>query len=199
MIDVTVCAKSGLLKTPACNEGDVTLPFLEGTQPGQYCNIHGNASWSMENTMSVMRSDILGIEEDLLLGSLTMPTLPLDMLPELSSPSEPPVNQNNRNTNNRTNTSANRNSRSTTQNPLFWSFNNNNPPVENPQETAEQPSAVFEKPAPEEHEAVEIDTGFNGVMPAEPVTGGQAGSAPVTHNAEPDNGLELPPYNPLLD
>jgi penicillin-binding protein 1A len=37
LIDVTVCIKSGLLKTPSCTNGDVTLTFLEGTQPLHFC------------------------------------------------------------------------------------------------------------------------------------------------------------------
>jgi hypothetical protein len=41
IIDVNVCSVSGLLPTNACNEGRVSLPFLEGTQPTQVCNLHG--------------------------------------------------------------------------------------------------------------------------------------------------------------
>jgi penicillin-binding protein 1A len=41
LIDVKVCAKSGLLWTPGC-PGEITLPFLEGTQPRQPCDQHQN-------------------------------------------------------------------------------------------------------------------------------------------------------------
>ncbi|MCL2318528.1 MAG: PBP1A family penicillin-binding protein, partial [Treponema sp.] len=41
IVEVTVCARSGLLKTPYCNDGEVTLPFLEGTQPVLLCDYHG--------------------------------------------------------------------------------------------------------------------------------------------------------------
>jgi penicillin-binding protein 1A len=41
IVDVTVCAKSGLIPTSSCNEGRVTLSFLSGTQPNQYCDLHG--------------------------------------------------------------------------------------------------------------------------------------------------------------
>jgi len=41
VVDATVCRRSGMLRTNACNEGGVTLQFLAGTVPGQYCNIHG--------------------------------------------------------------------------------------------------------------------------------------------------------------
>jgi penicillin-binding protein 1A len=81
IIDVTVCAKSGLLKTEACNQGELTLPFLEGTQPDQYCNIHGNAAYSSVNSISLMASSALTVNDEVLLNSLSMPTLNLDLLP----------------------------------------------------------------------------------------------------------------------
>jgi penicillin-binding protein 1A len=40
LVEVTVCAKSGLLPTQACNEGLIRRTFLEGTEPTQYCDIH---------------------------------------------------------------------------------------------------------------------------------------------------------------
>jgi penicillin-binding protein 1A len=82
IIDVTVCAKSGLLKTSACNEGEVTLPFLEGTQPTQYCTIHGNAAFPTEIVIEPMRSDALGLDDAVLLRGLSMPSLPADFLAE---------------------------------------------------------------------------------------------------------------------
>jgi len=41
LLDVTVCVKSGLLKTSSCPEG-VTLTFLEGTQPMHLCDECGS-------------------------------------------------------------------------------------------------------------------------------------------------------------
>jgi penicillin-binding protein 1A len=81
LIDVTVCAKSGLLKTDACNQGEVTLPFLEGTQPNQYCNIHGNAAYSSRSSINIMATSAMTINDDALINSLSMPTLNLDLLP----------------------------------------------------------------------------------------------------------------------
>jgi penicillin-binding protein 1A len=81
IIDVTVCAKSGLLRTPDCNEGEVTLPFLVGTQPTQYCNMHGEASYA-ETAIGSMRTGVLGLDEEDLLGSLTMPVLDPELFPE---------------------------------------------------------------------------------------------------------------------
>ena len=102
IIDVTVCAKSGLLKTGACNEGDVTLPYLEGTQPGQYCEIHGSSS-TFEPKIPIT-SIQYGIDSSIL-DSLTMPQLPLDLFPEWR---EQPQQGRNQNQNQNTRTPANR-------------------------------------------------------------------------------------------
>jgi penicillin-binding protein 1A len=79
LIDVTVCAKSGLLKTPSCNQGEVTLPFLEGTQPVLYCDVHGNAG-SKEIDIERIRANIYSIDDSDLLKDLTMPTLSQEFL-----------------------------------------------------------------------------------------------------------------------
>lgn len=42
LVEATVCRKSGLLRTDECDEGGITLPYLEGTQPTQYCEYHAN-------------------------------------------------------------------------------------------------------------------------------------------------------------
>jgi penicillin-binding protein 1A len=74
IIEVSVCAKSGLLRTPDCNEGEVTLPFLAGTQPLQSCNLHGTTRFLPPAT-----SDYITLEDDALLSTLKMPTLPFDL------------------------------------------------------------------------------------------------------------------------
>jgi penicillin-binding protein 1A len=84
IIDVTVCVKSGLLKTAACNQGDVTLPFLEGTQPSLYCTVHGNTG-SLEINLERLRTDTLTIDDADLLKSLTMPSLPAEYADRNSS------------------------------------------------------------------------------------------------------------------
>ena len=98
IIDVSVCARSGLLRNSACNEGEVTLPYLEGTQPGQYCEVHGNTSpfQSRITVSSTLRFG--GVDESDFLDSLTMPQLPLDLLPELRDIPQSGRNQTNRNT-----------------------------------------------------------------------------------------------------
>jgi penicillin-binding protein 1A len=40
LAEVTVCSVSGLLPTPACNQGLVSLLYYDGTQPDKLCDIH---------------------------------------------------------------------------------------------------------------------------------------------------------------
>jgi penicillin-binding protein 1A len=89
IIDVTVCAKSGLLKTDACDEGQVTLPFLTGTQPTEYCNIHGNRDFGTGVNFETTRFSSFGLNEDILLSGLSMPTLDLNLLPQSRTPQAP--------------------------------------------------------------------------------------------------------------
>jgi penicillin-binding protein 1A len=100
IVDVTVCAKSGLLKTSACNEGEITLPFLEGTQPEQYCTVHGNAG-SIRTTIQRFETDTLFLDNGELLNNLPMPTLAPEFMRELNSSSS--------SNSSRRNTGANRN------------------------------------------------------------------------------------------
>jgi penicillin-binding protein 1A len=81
IVEVTVCAKSGLLRTPGCTEGEVTLPFLEGTQPVQYCTIHGGKSgFSAPGVnMDPTPFEIGGLDTDTLLKDLRMPVLRIDL------------------------------------------------------------------------------------------------------------------------
>ncbi|WP_010257346.1 penicillin-binding protein 1A [Treponema primitia] len=92
IIDVTVCTKSGLLKTPGC-PGDVTMPFLEGTQPTRYCDLHdGTAARANQVNLEGMRLDTMLMDSNTLLGELKLPELRLDLLPpELQRPE--PVNR----------------------------------------------------------------------------------------------------------
>ncbi len=44
LVEVSVCAVSGLLPTPSCTDGTVKLMFYEGTQPNRLCDVHpGNS------------------------------------------------------------------------------------------------------------------------------------------------------------
>jgi penicillin-binding protein 1A len=78
LIDVTVCIKSGLLKTPSCTNGDVTLTFLEGTQPMHFCEeCSGNRGFETFRYLDLnpMFYDTLDIIND-----LKMPVLRDDAL-----------------------------------------------------------------------------------------------------------------------
>ena len=73
LVDVTVCAKSGLLKTPSCSDGEITLTFLEGTQPVRFCEEHsGNRGFE---TFRHVELDSLFFDTGNFLNSLTMPVL----------------------------------------------------------------------------------------------------------------------------
>ncbi|MEN6491444.1 MAG: PBP1A family penicillin-binding protein [Rectinema sp.] len=41
LVSVSVCAKSGMLPTEYCSDGTVNLMYLDGTQPTQFCTLHG--------------------------------------------------------------------------------------------------------------------------------------------------------------
>lgn len=49
---VTVCAISGLLPTPYCNEGTVNLVYLDGTQPVKSCDIHKDTSAEVQDLLN---------------------------------------------------------------------------------------------------------------------------------------------------
>jgi penicillin-binding protein 1A len=186
IIDITVCAKSGLLKTPACDEGDITLPFLEGTQPGQYCNIHGNDA--VYHPVRAPSIPLGGIDEDTLLGSLSMPSLPLDLFPEPDEAEPPLSNRNSRN--NSRQPARNSGGRGQDRNgpPVSWSFNNANPLLND-----EEP--VFDGSGPDAPDApqpLNAETGMDGDFGIEPPDRG-----PVSHNAP--ESPELPSWNPQLE
>ncbi len=44
IVEVSVCRKSGFLPTEDCTDGSITLTYLEGTQPVQYCEYHANSA-----------------------------------------------------------------------------------------------------------------------------------------------------------
>ena len=212
VIDVTVCAKSGKLRTSACNEGEVTLPFLEGTQPSQYCDMHGNASFT-GSAINTMRSGIISLEDDELLNSLSMPTISSELselFPELFDNTR--SNQNNRNNTTRQNsTQRNRSTRApaTQQNNsgLSWNFYDTNPLLDPPETETAVPDISIPvihntdpvNNAPVQDNPAETITYIeNDEHQAEIITDTENNESQPLHN-EVDFGLELPNYNPLLD
>lgn len=99
LIDVTVCAKSGLLPTSYCNEGTITLTFLEGTQPQKYCDIHDAGGQYTRQALDIMMQDSYHIDDTELQNRLKLPTLDMNSLPSAppaSTPSSvPPANTTN--------------------------------------------------------------------------------------------------------
>jgi penicillin-binding protein 1A len=175
IIDVTVCAKSGLLKTAACNQGEVVLPFLAGTQPELYCTVHGNTG-SIEMNLERLRFDTVLIDDTEILQGLTMPALPPEFMMELNS-----GGSSNRNTQAGSGTSSSAaNSRVSGGMPLTGrtsSSSRNQPVTGNP----------FLDGAPPLTDGT--PSGEGPVYIPENSTGGEAAGG----------GLELPAYNPLLD
>ncbi|MDR1868236.1 MAG: PBP1A family penicillin-binding protein [Treponema sp.] len=85
VVEATVCVKSGLLLTAACNQGDITMPFLEGTEPKQYCTVHtSDRTLRSETLVQSMGSNAVAITGDYLVDSLKMPELSLDSTPSSS-------------------------------------------------------------------------------------------------------------------
>ena len=216
IIDVTVCAKSGLLRTASCNEGLVTLSFLSGTSPGRQCNIHGNTPWTATTAHNVMHSGTLGFDDNVLLGSLSMPSLSEDLFP--TNPGA--QNQSNRNTRGNQNNSSGRNTgtrntpapNSSASNPS-WTFNNPlldgddvsgfTPPAAREPENifrgiSNTPLPQIEEPEAAVRQLTENQTEY---FP------GTNNNNPVINNVQSDNsgyeiagdGPEIPQYNPLLD
>jgi len=96
--DVAVCRGSGLLMTDACTQGAVYLPFLEGTVPGRYCDLHGGGGAAQGSRLP--STSVPSINNNLdpsILDNIPRPTLQLDLdlFPEMNQP--PSRNQNNRN------------------------------------------------------------------------------------------------------
>ncbi|MDR2478414.1 MAG: PBP1A family penicillin-binding protein [Treponema sp.] len=220
IIDVTVCAKSGLLKNPSCNEGDVTLPFLPGTQPGQYCNIHGNNSWAGGTAAGTMRGGPLDMDDEALLSGLPMPTLPPDLFPELQNDSgrQNQTGQNNQNGRNNTRRNTGRGQNTNSRNnrrqaPLSWEFNNSNPLLDD-DESLYLPALNSEPSAgePPQRSPAATDADTRNEIPPE-TAGNQAetpNSRPEAGNQAADNpaapppdsavhGLDMPGYNVLME
>ena len=112
VLEMTVCIKSGLLRTEFCNEGQVYLPFLEGTQPARFCDVHGSSS-PFETRIPVRTIPFGGYDGSEFLDSLSMPQLPSDILDFLDS------NQPNRNQDNRQNQNNSRNQTNTLDQNIF--------------------------------------------------------------------------------
>jgi penicillin-binding protein 1A len=81
IVDITVCAKSGLLRTGECSSGSVTLPYMQTNQPKGYCEECGRPAVMTTTTPTID----FGIGNELLQG-LNLPTLGDDFQFEMNPP-----------------------------------------------------------------------------------------------------------------
>ncbi len=89
LVDVKVCAKSGLLPTDYCDEGLANLVYYEGTQPHQYCDLHQFSSQAADRGMqSLSRQGSVfgGLDVD---TTLTLDLPGLDQLLKAPAPQPP--------------------------------------------------------------------------------------------------------------
>jgi penicillin-binding protein 1A len=155
IIDVHVCAKSGLLPVAACNQGGVTLPFLEGTQPNQYCEIHGNRSQFPNTSVPISTTTLGGFDAAGFLDSLPMPTLQMDLFPGLIDNTPAPTQQQGR-TQNQAQQGATR--QGTTRTPAQAGGRNVRTPQTGPRGTTNTPPPSFNNPFLDDDEATPGNT-----------------------------------------
>jgi len=192
IVDVTVCAKSGLLKTPSCNQGEVTLPFLTGTQPAEYCDLHGV---NTRVAFDPLRESTLGMKENVL---LTMPKLPDDIFTDLAGAQRQPGQTSRPAANQRPNPQPAGQSqvRPGSRNPWL----DDDTPV-SPEQQSRPPTAE----GPEYFRTPQNNTANTGTnSPARPPTGPASGpsaqgSALQESGDYPLYDFEIPSYDPLLD
>ena len=90
--DATVCRRSGRSKTEFCNEGEVTLPFLEGTGPGRRCDLH--VASSPFQSRIPLNSTQFGIDNSVLDFLSPLPEFPYDLFPEFRNSPQSRANPN---------------------------------------------------------------------------------------------------------
>ena len=198
LMDVTVCAKSGQLKTPSCNEGEVTLVFLEGTQPVLLCEQHG--ARKMENSIRSFELESMFVDTSGVLDRLSMPVLHDDRLMR-----EIQAEQRRQSTGSRSSSST---LRTTPSRPYSSAgsmlpsnpFLDDLPPV-NSYTAPAVPSRPPDSPAPAVHVNTEPDSSVPAVHDGEALENPNINSGRQEEAVHPgaDSELEPPTYNPLLD
>jgi penicillin-binding protein 1A len=90
VVDIRVCAKSGQLLTPQCNEGSVVLSFLDKYRPSGYCTYHERTAEGEMMATTLIQEEIIGLKKEEELYEYRMPTLNLDFLtPQAAAPVAP--------------------------------------------------------------------------------------------------------------
>ncbi|MDR3356648.1 MAG: PBP1A family penicillin-binding protein [Spirochaetaceae bacterium] len=85
VIDIRVCAKSGQLLTPDCDEGEILLTFLDDFRPTEYCAYHsGDGEYRSHIALETMRTGIASFDDSEVLTELRMPSLDLNQLPAVA-------------------------------------------------------------------------------------------------------------------
>jgi len=193
IVEVTVCAKSGLLKTAACNQGEVTLPFLSGTQPTEYCDMHGSRV-----AHDRMRDVTKGMNDTVLIGSLKMPTLPSDLFPDL-----PPVTQNQNSQTNRPgiNRRPNQQPANSGREQFSWPSNNtlldDDTPISPEQESRLTTDNAINLRGNQNPSA--INTNSQARPESRPSAPEESSAIKESSNEYPLYDLGIPSYDPLLD
>jgi hypothetical protein len=132
--------KSGLLKTPSCTDGEVTLTFLEGTQPLLFCEEHGGTR-GMETFRHIELNSMFFDTMDIL-SELQMPVLRDEaLMREIQEEMRRPL-QNNQ-TNNR-NTTPSRNTPSASDSATNLIVNDPPPVSETIPDTVVNEPVIFE-------------------------------------------------------
>jgi len=200
VVDITVCAKSGLLATSACNQGQVTLPFLSGTQPVEYCNMHGINARTARAPIDIMRENTLTIDDTVLLSSLSMPSLSTDLFSDL------PGTQNQNSQTNRPGTANNRRPNQPNQPPAnpgsrqnSWLSNNtlldDDMPVSPEQESragTDEDTEYFRG-----NRNIPVNANSQAGTGSRSPAGGSASQE--SSDSYPVYDIEIPSYDPLLD
>ncbi|MCL2758949.1 MAG: PBP1A family penicillin-binding protein [Treponema sp.] len=159
VIEITVCRGSGLLMTETC-QGGVTLPFLDGTTPGRYCDLHGGRA-PHDSRLPITSTQFSDLDSTVL-DDIPRIQLDWDLFPELQQAPTPAPNQNNR-------SSRNNNQRVPSVNispfldddPII-----NNPPVNNP--PADIPGNIPDTPVlfiPREDDIIVVDDSEDDHLP----------------------------------
>ena len=83
IVDAAVCRASGLLPIESCNEGTISLPFMTGTVPTQFCDRHGGTS-AVGPRLSISNGGIQSDIDTSFLDFIPRLQLDFDLLPELN-------------------------------------------------------------------------------------------------------------------
>jgi penicillin-binding protein 1A len=198
LVDVTVCVKSGLLKTPSCTDGEVTLTFLEGTQPELFCEEH-DRNRVMETfrhiELNSMFFDTIDFFSDLQMPVLRDDALMREIQEETRRPQMSAASTiQNSSRNNAPSRSTGGETQAVSQTPAASTA-----PVSNPQTSAsnvpvppsELPSSASNPPA------ISVSVIENDPLPVSEAAPAAKAQEPIA--LEMEDELEPPSYNPLLD